>query len=542
MLKVIPLSSLAKVFSDEEPKAKPFKGLSLFQNERASVQIAICSDCDCEISAEIKSSLADSIKMYTVEEIYSGMAVAKSQDDYILRRDSGYFPELLRPYNGKIKLSAGKWTSLWLELYSEELLPVGKHSLQAILKTLDCENTVEFLFDVLDALLPEQELIYTNWYHTDCLATYYGVEIFSEEYWRITENYLKVARDHGMNMALTPLFTPPLDTKKGKERPTVQLVGVECSDKGYVFDFSKLDRWIDMCQRVGVNYFEMSHFFTQWGAKKCPKIIAKVNGAEKKIFGWNTRASGKKYRNFLSALAHELKKYVNGKGIADKTYFHVSDEPMKTMLKSYRKASDIVKQLFSEYQIIDALSSFDFFEKGLVKLPIPATDHIEPFIGKVPELWTYYCSAQFKEVANRFFSMPSQRNRVIGYQLYKFDVKGFLHWGYNFWYKRLSQGEVDPFEETDAGGFFPSGDSYVVYPDKDGQPLLSLRLKVFYDALQDLRALKLAESLVGREKTMEVLEKGIEKIRFDKYPHSDEWQLECRERINSLCMSAIKND
>ncbi|MDE5616864.1 MAG: DUF4091 domain-containing protein, partial [Clostridia bacterium] len=79
-------------------------------------------------------------------------------------------------------------------------------------------------------------------------------------------------------------------------------------------------------------------------------------------------------------------------------------------------------------------------------------------------------------------------------------------------------------------------------PDKDGQPLLSLRLKVFYAALQDLRALKLAESLVGREKTMEVLEKGIEKIRFDKYPHSDEWQLECRERINSLCMSAIKND
>ena len=111
-------------------------------------------------------------------------------------------------------------------------------------------------------------------------------------------------------------------------------------------------------------------------------------------------------------------------------------------------------------------------------MPIPATDHIKPFIDKVPQLWTYYCGAQFKDVSNRFFSMPSQRNRVIGYQLYKFDVKGFLHWGYNFWYKRLSVGEVDPFEETDAGGFFPSGDS-LSYIRARTETALSLRLKVF---------------------------------------------------------------
>ena len=538
MLKVIPLSSLVKVFSDEEPKSKPFKGMSLFKNERASVQVAICAESDCEVSIMIESTLENNIKMYIVEEIYSGMATGRAQDDYTLRRESGNFPELLRPTDGNIKLKAGKWTSLWLELFSENNLPVGKSNVNVVLKTADAQQNAEFEFDVLDALLPNQDLIYTNWFHTDCLATYYSTEIFSEEYWRIVENYLKVACEHGMNMVLTPIFTPPLDTKRGKERPTVQLIGVEYSDSKYKFDFSKLDRWIDMCERTGIKYFEMSHLFTQWGAKRCPKIIAKVNGAEKRIFGWNTRASGKKYRAFLSVLAPELKAYLKNKGIDKRTYFHISDEPMKIVQKSYRKASDIVKELFSEFEIIDALSSFDFYEKGMVKLPIPATDHIKPFIDKVPQLWTYYCGAQFKDVSNRFFSMPSQRNRVIGYQLYKFDVKGFLHWGYNFWYKRLSVGEVDPFEETDAGGFFPSGDSFVVYPGKNGEPRLSLRLKVFYDGLQDMRALKLAESLVGREKTLEVLEKGIEKIQFDKYPHSDEWHLECRERINSLCMSA----
>ncbi|MDE5549642.1 MAG: DUF4091 domain-containing protein, partial [Clostridia bacterium] len=145
-----------------------------------------------------------------------------------------------------------------------------------------------------------------------------------------------------------------------------------------------------------------------------------------------------------------------------------------------------------------------------------------------------YCMGQTVDVANRFFSMPSQRTRVLGYQLYKFDVKGFLHWGFNFWYRRLSKGPIDPFKETAAGKEFPSGDPFVVYPGKDGEPLLSLRLKVFYDGFQDMRALQLAESLVGREKVLEILEEGIEPIAFNKFPHSDEWQLEVREKINSL--------
>lgn len=535
MLKIKQLSSLVKVFSDEEPKAKSFDTMSMFRNERASVQVAMQSDSDCSISVEIKTAIADSVKLYCVEEIYSSLPVGENQDDYTLRREPGYFPDLLRPLDGEIKLTSGKWQSLWLEVFSSDNLPVGKQSVEVILKTGNDEQKVEFVFDVIDMLLPEQKLIHTNWFHTDCLATYYGVEVFSEEYWRIVENYLKTACAHGMNMVLTPLFTPPLDTKIGKERPTVQLVGVEYSNKEYTFDFSLLDKWIDLCQSVGIKYFEMSHLFTQWGARSCPKIMAKVNGKEKKIFGWSTLGGSKKYRKFLSALAPKLKEYLKNKGIADRTYFHVSDEPFKMVLRSYRKASNIVKELFGEFTIIDASSNYDFYKKGLLQLPIPANNHIEPFIGNVPQLWTYYCMGQVIGVSNRFFSMPSQRNRVLGYQLYKFDVKGFLQWGFNFWYKRLSVGPIDPFKETAAGGEFPSGDPFVVYPGKDGEPLISLRLKVFFDGFQDMRALQLAESLVGKDKVLEVLEEGIEPIAFDKFPHSDEWQIESREKINKLC-------
>ncbi len=540
MIKVIPLSSLYKVFSDEPPKAEPFTKLSCMKNEKVQLQVAFCSDTDCDIDIAVSSKIKDNINLYWVEEIYSKNPTAVLQDNYTLRKKAGYFPELLRPLETSFKAKAGLWNSVWLEIIPSPTLKVGEQNIAVTFTCGDAQEKAEFTLDIIDAELPPQTLINTNWFHTDCIAVHYNIDVFSDKYWEYVKNFLQVATDYGMNMVLTPIFTPPLDTKVGGERPTVQLVGVKVVNGEYLFDYSALDKWIEICDEVGIKYFEISHFFTQWGAKKCPKIMAEVDGVQKRIFGWDTKASGKKYRKFLTDFAASFKPYMNAKGIADRVYFHVSDEPFTAVIRHYKKASNIISELFGDYKIMDALSNFKFYKKGLVKLPVPANDHIEAFIGNVPELWTYYCCAQVKNVSNKFFSMPSQRNRVLGYQMYKFDIKGFLHWGYNFWFKQFSVGPVDPFTETDAGGNFPSVDSYVVYPGENGKPLQSLRLKVFYDSFQDMRALQLLESLIGKERTMQILEEGIEPITFSNYPHSDEWQLSTREKINAAIKAAIQ--
>ncbi len=56
-----------------------------------------------------------------------------------------------------------------------------------------------------------------------------------------------------------------------------------------------------------------------------------------------------------------------------------------------------------------------------------------------------------------------------------------------------------------------------------------------------MMALKTLEKLAGREKALAVLEKGLEKkLTFFEYPHSNEWQLESRERINIAIKSSLK--
>jgi len=135
--------------------------------------------------------------------------------------------------------------------------------------------------------------------------------------------------------------------------------------------------------------------------------------------------------------------------------------------------------------------------------------------------------------------MPSARTRIIGTQFYKFSIAGFLQWGYNFYNNQNSYATINPFLCSDGEGFAPSGDAYSVYPGKDGQPWPSLRQAVFYDGLQDVRALKLCESLYGRDYTMALLEEGIAPITFKRYPKDAQYLLNLREKLNAAIAAKV---
>ena len=534
--KALIFSSLEKIFPNEPLPENTLPALSVLKNEKADFQIAFSAKKGDTVSFSADGELSAYLRFFTVRLIPAGLNAPKKSDDYFISKNKTEYPELLWPIADEFTAEYDGVNTVWCEILPSPLLPAGKHTIDFQIKVgenppMKCSIDI----NVIDAELPKQELIYTNWFHSDCLMEYYKIPVFSEKYWRVTESFLKRANEYGMNCVLTPLFTPPLDTQVGKERPTVQLVDVKViGNNQYAFGFEKLDSWLSMCDRCGIEYYEMSHLFTQWGAKHAPKIMAEVNGETKQIFGWKTRAAGKEYKTFLHQFSAALIEYIDRKGIREKCLFHVSDEPSGLMIFSYKKASRIVHECFKGFKIIDALSDYRVFKMGLIELPVPANDHIKPFIGKVKELWTYYCCVQADHyVSNRFFSMPSARTRVLGLQLYKFDVRGFLHWGYNFYFSQYSKGLIDPYKVTDAGGSFSSGDSFLVYPGENGEPLDSLRLHVFYNGLEDMLALKLLESKIGKEKTDAILEEGLEKpLTFRDYPHSADWLLKTRERIN----------
>lgn len=544
------ISPLEKCFLDEDisSKIKYEKG-SMLKNE--SFHFSVCygagKGCDANqyVKLNVVSELKDYITVKRIEHVPVHMpAYGKRKDDNYLRLTPGLYPDLLLPVYETNRLVASYNTeSLFVEIAPEGKVAAGEYTVE--IQFLNMEDEVvasdSITVEIIDAMLPKQELVFTQWFHADCLQGYYGTETFDEKHWEIIENFIKTAAKRGINMILTPVFTPALDTYVGGERTTTQLVGVTLKNGEYSFDYSLLNRWIDLCEKCGIEYIEIAHFFTQWGAKHAPKVVANVDGEMKRIFGWDTEACGEEYKNFLNAFIPSLIEFLKSKNIDKRCYFHISDEPSKAHIPQYSASRNMVKDLLEGYPIIDALSEYEIYKEGIIDKPIPSNDSIHEFIENgVENLWVYYCCVQAVDVSNRFISMPSARNRVMGLQLYKYNIEGFLQWGYNFFNNQYSYEKINPFVRTDGEYFVPSGDTHSVYPAPDGTAYESLRLLVFFEGLQDLRALKLCEKLCGREKTMEILEEGIEPITFKKYPHSDEWLLNVREKINNAIKNAIK--
>ena len=547
------VSSLEKCFLDTRiEELEAFCGFSMLKNERLSFQLIYTADTEEEnYNIRLKVTLGGALAPYATVRTVGLVPVTMpcygdAPDDNYLRTEPGLYPDVLLPmhYHGAVTAQKGLSRALWIDLEPGEALPAGEHTLTVTLTDNDGNTRAEetFTATILNATLPKSELIFTEWFHCDSLANYYGCEAWSEKHWRIIESFARTAAKNGINLLLTPVHTPPLDTEIGGERLTVQLVDVTLTNGAYSFGFDRLDRWIDMCDRVGIKYFEVAHFFTQWGALHAPKIMATVDGVYKKIFGWETDATGEEYKKYLHAFIPAFLAHMKARGRDKDCFFHISDEPNKTQLDSYRSAKQIVAPLLEGYVIMDALSNFEYWKEGIVETPIPANNHIEPFIeDKVPGLWTYYCCSQQKDVSNRFIAMPLWRTRSIGMQFYKYDIAGFLHWGYNHYNNCHSIDQIDPYLEQSGEGWVPAGDTHSVYPAQDGTALESIRILSFTEALQDLSAMKLAASVCGKDALVATLEEAFGKeIRFDECAKDAKTLLTIRARVNQIIKDAIR--
>lgn len=538
------LSSLEKVRCQDTLLRPEILTKTVLAGERFCYQI--CGTCDISLFADlsVESPLKDAVSLYRVQEAYMDSPATETvpAEDYITF-EPGPMPDILVPLSETHNTMSfnPRIHTLWVRVdVPKDTLP-GTYSVKIIFtltqpgmqpagvysKTLDVE--------VLPACMPEQKLIYTRWFYADCIAVAHNVDIYSEEHWDLIDKYIAAAADVGINMILVPVHTPPLDTEVGTTRPCVQLVDIEKKGEQYFFSFEKFHRFIALCQKNGIRYFEIAHMFSQWGAKYAANIQVTENGETSYQFGWHVAADAPEYIAFLKQYIRAISGELSSLGILENTYFHVSDEPTLNSIDTYKTASDIIHSLIENGKTFDALSNYEFYESGLVECPVTCVDHIHEFLKHpIPNQWTYYCCVPQTVFTNSFMAMPSARTRILGFLLYKYNIKGFLHWGYNFYNSTCSVYPIDPYRTTSADGAFPSGDPFIVYPAKD-DVYSSIRGEVFYDGIQDMNICFALEEKIGRDQVIAMIDRaaGFD-LRFDEYPRNKEFLETLREEMTRM--------
>ena len=308
------ISSLEKVRSTSNMEYFEIDKKTLLRGERFSYQIA--ARCDMYSGEnhsmfgkiEIDSPLKPYIKVFYVDHAvmdYPITDVEATLETNYITKEPGLMPDILVPTEERDNLwhIRSNASSIWVELNVPEDMEPGRYDITIKLRKMD--DHANFLdgysfmkkmtVEIIEEKISSQKLIYTRWFYVDCISDYHNVEVYSEEHWNLIEEYIKAAVDGGVNMILVPVHTPPLDTSFGHIRPCVQLVDIKKDGEKYSFDFNKFHRFVEICKRCGVQYFEIAHMFSQWGAKYAPNIMVEVDGKKEYLFGWNVESDSKIY-------------------------------------------------------------------------------------------------------------------------------------------------------------------------------------------------------------------------------------------------------
>ena len=555
------VSPMKRIFDDFMP-GEDFSYISGMKNEPLSFSLAYRSTAkkgangrapDTPISVRVISSLPVSVYKvckvaYAAAECEDGGAGAVGGcPDLLLPRIAA--PEILHmpldknlPYyekgeNNTLNASCFATQSVFIQINEDgKSLKAGDHTVTVeVIGLMSGEvlSTHTVTVHLLDAELPKTDLILTNWFHQDCLCDISHLPLYSDAYFDLLEKYLCEYVKNGMNTLLFPTFTPPLDTPIGGERMNVQLVKVIKNGAEYSFDFSIAERFVRVAKSTGVRTFEHAHLFSQWGAANAITIYGEADGEEMRLFDYRTPASDPEYIRFLSSYLEAFASFTKKMGISEDILYHISDEPVLQNIEGYRRAKALMRSIFPNGKFADALDDYAFYKEGLVEMPIVDVQSIKNYEGKCDNMMLYYTGGeQTPCLINRLLSSAPQRTRALGYVLYNYKAKGFLHWAYNNYYGRLSSGIFHPAFDPCFYKNIP-GVTYLVYPDTDGSPLPSLREKQILAATLDHRALCLLESLIGREETLAICEKALGmKISVTAVPTDGEKLMAMREAIN----------
>ena len=508
-----------RIYPAQSPEDRAALRVLTPRNARAAFQVGLWSEAlvDCAVSTDVPAELGTECRVRRADLVPLPHFATDTPRDELdgVGHVPGFVPDPLVPTR-VLSLAPLESRSFWIDLCVPADAPVGVHELRVKVRPGSGEPVeLRLVLEVAEIVLqPRTGFPVTHWFYNDAIADWHRLRPFCPAYWPLFDAYVRDVVEHGQDTLLVPAFTPPTD---GVKRPT-QLVGVgRRPPGGYELDFSAVGEYIRRAKRAGVRFFEWNHLVTQWGAANAIRVYE--GGSEDRRLLWppDTASTDPVYRGFLSQYLTELREFLLRHDILERSFFHISDEPGDAHLATYKATRDMVREIAPWLRTIEALSHVEFGRGGLVDMPVPSIRTVHQFAAEGIESWCYFCCGPRGRYLQRLLDTPLPKARMAGWLFYRLGMKGFLHWGYNYWYRSQTTELIDPYQVTHAHRWpnWPCGDAFMVYPGPDG-PIDSLRWEVFALSLQDYAML--ATLGIDRE------DERLADLRgFDDFPKQADW-------------------
>ncbi len=372
--------------------------------------------------------------------------------------------DCLRPFDGTVQLTDGVG-GLYVAIRIDKDAIPGDYTGTVTVNGTDIPLTLK----VYRATVPEETLKVIVGYDSEVCAKYHGVEHLSDDYFALEEQYLAMLRRMHQNMMYTD-----------------GIKGTEVEKNKWEFDSSEFVAQVKRYEAAGMRYFN------------APAVGFRKSWKESTIFvNGNIPAMSYEGYCFVSQYLAELRRILMENNWLDRFVIGIADEPNAENCTEFRALCGMVRKLFPEIRLIDAMSQHDLYGSLDIWVPLNCEyeehrEWMEAIRAQGDEIWHYVCCApRWRKYINRFMDYPLLSTRYLHWGNYKYDLTGFLHWAAN----KYQPGQ-DPFTQNcpehhnaDSVTWLSAGDTHVIYPGK-GAPWMSIRLEAEREGAEEYELLK----------------------------------------------------
>lgn len=537
-LKLEVVSPLKRIFPSTVISAQQNPTIELWaaRNEYESAQVAFHADDTIRITAVEASDLTNSsgdilpaerFEYRFPDYVQVHKHTPRTPEAELDGDVPGWFPDPLESSRG---MEFRNSRALWGTWYVPADAAPGDYRGELSIRFEGGVRRLPVLLHVWSFTLPGKPSFYvSNWPHISQVESQYRVRRGSTAFWQAIENIAQDMAAHRQSVIFTPL-----NLIKSLEQP----------DGSYRFDFRDYNKWVDIFLRNGFQVFEGSHLFHGRNSYDIRRLSNR--NPEEKEFGESrlVTVEGQNYlRQLLRALHEE-----NGKlGIQDRYIQHVADEAKPAQLALYREIAEVVRSAMPGVAVVDAMELLPGRVQGLMDIPVPLMGGpaFPPpsGIGTKWGRWWYTAVVPNGRFPNRFIDYPLIKMRIIPWLSWRNDIRGYMHYAYNWWY---TPSGLSPRHDVEQSGKYPPGDGFVVYPPDSGKgqaPISSMRWEAFRDGMEDYEYLVLLDQVrvqTGRGGKGDAVRRQVETVYRDvqtivggaeTYPRSPETLASLRKRI-----------
>src|SRR5579864_4617805 len=484
---VWPVDSLVKIFPDDPPgkDRAPDEACLIARNGHTAIQLAIRTSAPVEalaVTVKLGGGLETQVRRVGYVPVRS--KPPGTSTDEVARLAPARFPDPLYE-DSPFRLEAGQTTPIWITVYAPAKTAPGVYKGEAVFRSVRQRlATAPLRIEVTRAAVPaKQTLQVTNWFYLDQaqLERYYNLAGNPERYWEVLGNIAIVLADHKQNVILTPVFS---------------LTEPESNFPSILYNFSKLDRWIETFHRAGTaEIIEGGHLLDRASGYdsplKIPAFVIESGEVHRAMLDPDDPRAEPHLNSFLRALYEHLKE----KGWLDHYVQHVLDEAHGAEVPVYLRYVGVVRRNLPGVPTIDAIDQTAGLLGDACDIWVPqlgkfdnSIDAIRAHVKKGGQAWYYTCLYPQGRYLNRFIDYPLLKTRLLAWFDFRYGLTGFLHWGGNYW-------DADPFSNTEPAiengkEVLPSGDAFITYPWREKNSIhSSIRLEAMREGIEDYELL-----------------------------------------------------